>query len=75
MIFLKMPLRLFYISVCLQALPLLALYQYVASKVCRHPRLTAGCRILKVCKKGHPYTTLVASEGAKLFLSFFLSKD
>ncbi|XP_047660100.1 cilia- and flagella-associated protein 54 isoform X2 [Tachysurus fulvidraco] len=32
----------------LSALPLLVLYQYVASKVCRHPHLTAGCRILKV---------------------------
>ncbi|KAM9468321.1 cilia- and flagella-associated protein 54-like [Clarias gariepinus] len=32
----------------LPALPLLVLYQYVASKVCRHPHLTAGCRILKV---------------------------
>ncbi|KAB5542294.1 hypothetical protein PHYPO_G00089970 [Pangasianodon hypophthalmus] len=32
----------------LSALPLLALYQYVVSKVCRHPHLTAGCRILKV---------------------------
>ncbi|GAA6097241.1 cilia- and flagella-associated protein 54 isoform X3 [Tachysurus ichikawai] len=32
----------------LSALPLLVLYQYVTSKVCRHPHLTAGCRILKV---------------------------
>ncbi|KAF5908404.1 cilia- and flagella-associated protein 54 [Clarias magur] len=32
----------------LPALPLLVLYQYVASKVCRHPHLTVGCRILKV---------------------------
>ncbi|XP_072529245.1 cilia- and flagella-associated protein 54 [Salminus brasiliensis] len=32
----------------LTALPLLALYQYIASKVCRDPHLTVGCRILKV---------------------------
>ncbi|XP_060759219.1 cilia- and flagella-associated protein 54 [Neoarius graeffei] len=31
----------------LSALPVLALYQYVASKVCQHPHLIAGCRILK----------------------------
>ncbi|KAI4876053.1 hypothetical protein NFI96_030101 [Prochilodus magdalenae] len=29
-------------------LPLLAFYQYIASKVCRGPHLTVGCRILKV---------------------------
>ncbi|XP_076861097.1 cilia- and flagella-associated protein 54 isoform X4 [Brachyhypopomus gauderio] len=32
----------------LTVLPLLALYQYVASTVCRDPYLTVGCRILKV---------------------------
>ncbi|XP_036433426.1 cilia- and flagella-associated protein 54 [Colossoma macropomum] len=32
----------------LMVLPLLALYQYIASNVCRDPHLTVGCRILKV---------------------------
>ncbi|XP_053506290.1 cilia- and flagella-associated protein 54 isoform X2 [Ictalurus furcatus] len=32
----------------LSALPLLVLYQYVASKVCQQPHLSAGCRIMKV---------------------------
>ncbi|KAI5617889.1 cilia- and flagella-associated protein 54 isoform X1, partial [Silurus asotus] len=32
----------------LTALPLVVLYQYVASTVCRHPQLTAASRILKV---------------------------
>ncbi|KAF7693959.1 hypothetical protein HF521_007712 [Silurus meridionalis] len=32
----------------LTALPLVVLYQYIASKVCRHPQLTAASRILKV---------------------------
>ncbi|XP_035384159.1 cilia- and flagella-associated protein 54 isoform X3 [Electrophorus electricus] len=32
----------------LTALPLLALYQYIASNVCRDPYLTVSCRILKV---------------------------
>ncbi|XP_066523856.1 cilia- and flagella-associated protein 54 isoform X2 [Hoplias malabaricus] len=32
----------------LRALPLLVLYQYIASKVCKDTHLTASCRILKV---------------------------
>ncbi|XP_017572344.1 cilia- and flagella-associated protein 54 [Pygocentrus nattereri] len=32
----------------LMILPLLALYQYIATNVCQDPHLTVGCRILKV---------------------------
>lgn len=58
-----MPVSSFYMSVYWQALPLLVLYQYVASKVCQQPHLTAGCRIMKVCKCGYWYRTLVGTEG------------